>query len=97
MPHQLGNNGENGRRRRKNKWPGEPLFVLLFGSPGGNDAPALSQPVNCELRLRGRTGMGGGGLKVLTASKNKERSRAVKRVRGRAERRCPLRRIPLVG
>lgn len=54
MPHQLGNNGENGRRRRReNKWPGEPLFVLLFGSPGGDDAPALSQPVNCEHYLQG--------------------------------------------
>lgn len=60
MPHQLGNNGENGRRR-KNKWPGERLFVLLFGSPGGDDAPALSQPVNCELRLQGGGGGGVGG------------------------------------
>lgn len=59
MPHQLGNNGENGRRRRrKNKWPGEPLFVFLFGSPGGDDAPALSQPVNCELHLQGERRVG---------------------------------------
>lgn len=47
--------------------------MLLLGSPGGDDAPALSQPVNCELRLQGEEGEGGGvsvgeELEALTAS-----------------------------
>lgn len=80
MPHQLENNGENGGRRTwKEKWPGEPLFVLLFGSSGGDDASALSQPVNSELRIQDRRV----GSEALTASEKNERSRAVKPVRGR--------------
>lgn len=45
--------------------------MLLLGSPGGDDAPALSQPVNCELRLQGEEGGGvsvGEELEALTAS-----------------------------
>lgn len=62
MPRQLGNNEDNGgRRRKKNKWPGEPLFVLLFGSPGEDNVSALSHLVNCELCLQGEVGRWGAG------------------------------------